>query len=349
MGLAGGLSGAASGAGLGTALLPGVGTAIGAIGGGLLGLFGGGDNPAPTSPVTPEMIAAANGQVGATQQQQAAFLQALQAQGGLQNQSNIYNQLGGIVDGTGPNPAMAALHQATSQNVANQAALMAGARGASTNAGLIARQAAQQGGAIQQQAVGQGATLQAQQALGALGQQGNIAGQQVGNQLTVQQQVAQNALGNQSTLLGLNSQFNAPLAQGQQAYDQKLVGGLLNGGAVAAAGLAGGKPKVNPNDPSVSGLAPGQAGPSAAYMAEGGMIEADGKENTFDFEHIEKFLHGGKVDGKASVKGDSVKNDKVHALLSPGEVVIPRSVMQSADPAGESAKFVQAIMARKHR
>lgn len=36
---------------------------------------------------------------------------------------------------------------------------------------------------------------------------------------------------------------------------------------------------------------------------------------------------GGVVPGKATVKGDSVKNDKVPALLSPGEAVIPRTVM----------------------
>lgn len=349
MGLAGGLSGAATGAGLGTALAPGIGTAIGAIGGGLAGLFGGGDSAAPVSPVTPEMIAAANGQVNSTAAQQQAFLQAIAAQGGLQNQSNVYNQLGGIVNGTGPNPAQAALAQATSQNVANQAALMAGQRGASTNAGLVARQAAQQGGALQQQAVGQGATLQAQQALSALGQQGQIAGQQVGNQLNVQQQVAGNALANQGTLLGNNTSFNQPLALGQQQYDQKLVGGLLNGGGAAITALTDAFKSKPPAD---TGLIPGQAGPGKQYMAEGGMV-GDKKENysddTYDLSHIEKFLHGGKVEGKAEVKGNSVKNDKVHALLSPGEVVVPRSVMQSEDPVSNAAKFVQAILARKHR
>lgn len=344
MGLAGGLSGAASGAGIGTAIAPGIGTAIGAIGGGLLGLFGGGDSPAPTSPVTPEMIAAANGQVNSTQAQQQAFLQALQAQGGIQNQSNVYNQLGGIVDGTGPNPALAQLQAQTGNNVAQQAALMAGQRGSSANAGLIARQAAQQGANIQQQAVGQGATLQAQQALSALGQQGQIAGQQVGNQLNVQQQLAGNALSNQSSLLGNNTQFNAPLAQQDQKFNQNLVGGVLSGGGAAVTGLINGFKSPKPD----TGLGAGQAGPSKEFMAEGGMV-GDKKENTegMDFSHIEKFLHGGKVEGKAQVKGDSVQNDKVHALLSPGEIVIPRSVLQSKDPVSASAQFVQAIMARK--
>jgi len=40
-----------------------------------------------------------------------------------------------------------------------------------------------------------------------------------------------------------------------------------------------------------------------------------------------KFNQGGSVPGKASVAGDSPLNDRILALLSPGEEVIPRSVM----------------------
>ena len=52
------------------------------------------------------------------------------------------------------------------------------------------------------------------------------------------------------------------------------------------------------------------------------------------------FAEGGTVPGKANVMGDSSKNDTVPALLSPGEVVIPRSKMQ--DPA--NARLIAAIM-----
>lgn len=55
---------------------------------------------------------------------------------------------------------------------------------------------------------------------------------------------------------------------------------------------------------------------------------------------------GGHVPGKATVKGDSLKNDTVPAMLSPGEVVIPRSVMSSQDPASGAAKFVEAVLAK---
>ncbi len=63
--------------------------------------------------------------------QQQAFLNALQP-GGLQaaqSQQNLLSQLGDQSQGLGPNPAMAQLNQSTGQNVANQAALMAGQRG----------------------------------------------------------------------------------------------------------------------------------------------------------------------------------------------------------------------------
>lgn len=115
------------------------------------------------------------------------------------------DQLRGIANGTGPNPAQAMLNQATGQNVANQAALMAGQRGAGANVGLIARQAGQQGAGIQQNAAGQGATMQAQQQLNAINglsgvEQGmtgtNTALGQIGSGLTGATQTGISNLGN---------------------------------------------------------------------------------------------------------------------------------------------------------
>lgn len=51
--------------------------------------------------------------------------------------------------------------------------------------------------------------------------------------------------------------------------------------------------------------------------------------------------HGGHVPGKPLVKGDSYKNDIVSAKLSPGEFVVPRSVMQSEDPAENAKKMIE--------
>lgn len=125
---------------------------------------------------------------------------------GLQNtyasQGNTLDQLQGIANGTGPNPAQAALNQATGQNVANQAALMAGQRGAGANVGLMARQASQQGAATQQQAAGQSATMQAQQQLNAIGAMG-----------AQQQAMGATAQGLAGIGAGLTSQQQAALAQ----------------------------------------------------------------------------------------------------------------------------------------
>jgi len=72
------------------------------------------------------------------------------------------------------------------------------------------------------------------------------------------------------------------------------------------------------------------SGAASPMMANGGSI----------------FTADGGVPGEASVKGDSKKNDKVPAMLSPGEIVIPRSIAQSPDAAKKSHDFVQHLMQR---
>lgn len=52
---------------------------------------------------------------------------------------------------------------------------------------------------------------------------------------------------------------------------------------------------------------------------------------------------------KAVKKGNSYDNDKVPAMLSEGEIVIPRSVMQGKDPVRGAADFVAKVMAKKGR
>lgn len=171
-------------------------------------------------------IANQSGALGAQQQL------AAQQQATAQQYQNIAN-------GTGPNPAQAALNNATGQNVANQAALMAGQRGAGANVGLLARQAAMQGANTQQQAIGQSAEMQAQQqiaGLSGLAQQqqaiggtnqsvAGIAGQQLAAQQAQQQALAAQAaqqVGMQQA--GVNAQAGqaAALVAQQQAQQQAL-------------------------------------------------------------------------------------------------------------------------------
>lgn len=53
---------------------------------------------------------------------------------------------------------------------------------------------------------------------------------------------------------------------------------------------------------------------------------------------------GGKVPGKAKKSGDHPANDTVHAMLSPGEIVIPRSLVDDPERA---KKFIEQIKGRK--
>ena len=176
----------------------------------------------------------------------------------LAQQQGLASQLQNEANGNGPNPAQAALAQSTGQNVANQGALMASQRGASSNTGLIARQAAQQGAATQQQAVGQGATLQAQQQLAA---QSALANQQAQEQSVAANQIAAqgqgaNAYSNaaqneQGVLQGANTSYNnagvsmqgninntnASTAAANQNQSGNIFGAITNAGSALTGGL----------------------------------------------------------------------------------------------------------------
>lgn len=283
-------------------------------------------------------------------QQQQAFMQALQGQNGIQNQSDVYNMLAMQAAGQGPNPAQMALNNATGQNVANQAALMAGQRGANANAGLIARQAAMQGGAIQQQAAGQGALMQAQQQQAAMNAMGGIAGQQVQNLGGATNAYSQSALAQQQNLLNsISNQNDARVRaaggvdsvnQANAKAENAATGSMIN----AAGGMMGTMATKSPTTPTTpkydySG-ADGMGG-GIKQLAHGGAVSS-GPQSALG--KALALQGGGKVPGQAKVAGDSLKNDTVDAKLSPGEIVLPRTVVQKGPKA--AAEFVAAIQAR---
>ncbi len=278
--------------------------------------------------------------------QQQAFVNALAAQNGIQNQSSVYNQLAGVAAGTGPNPAQAMLSQATGANVANQAALMAGQRGAGGNVGLMARQAAQQGAGIQQNAAGQAAVMQANQQMNALNQMGGMANQQVGQQQQALMGYNQAAQGMQQNLLGaaggMNNanvamqgninNANAGIAAQNAQSQSNLFGGLLSAAGTVVGGIYGGPM--------------GAAAGGSLGGALGGQLDGMGEDNSsaqLGGSTMNAFS-GGKVPGQAPIKGDSPKNDVVPATLSPGEIVIPRSILQSPDPVAAAAHFVHQTL-----
>lgn len=337
-----------------------------------LGLGGQGSGFQATNATNPAQLTAAYNQTQQGQQQYQQFLQALQAQNGVQNQSNVYNQLQQVANGQGPNPAQAQLAQATGANVANQAALMAGQRGAGANAGLLARQAAQQGAATQQNAAGQAATLQAQQSLGALNQLSGLSTQQVAQQQGAIQGINQNALQGQQNLIGAQNNTNATNAQVQASAAQNggLLGGILGGGGTgltsAAKGIGSLFGAAGGEVPDMPGYAEGGShDPQANYAMPGKTIDDSGPKSfvgrhmlgmTDAVHGMQGMADGGQyfhdrsdvVPGHAQVKGDSLKNDTVNAKLSPGEIVIPRHITQGEDAPAKAAAFVNAILAKHH-
>lgn len=345
------LGGAATGAALGS-VVPGIGTAVGAVGGALVGglssLFGSSSTPPQlpniVDPVTGAQITDANGTVVANQQQLDSYNQTLASQNGAQNQSDVYNKEGQIAAGEGPNPALAQLNQTTGTNVANQAALMAGQRGASANTGLIAREAAQQGAATQQQAVGQAATNESTQQLNALGAQAGIAGQQVNELQTGLATASGNALTNQNQILGAQGNYNSALTGGQASVNsantptnvgtQNEVYGLANGAlAGASAQAVKGSAPAAPAAPAASQPAStttaGQSLNTATYAAHGGEIHgrdrmAQGGHPSFVAQYLDgqvampRMASGGRVPAVVSPKEIYLNPHQVREVVERG-------------------------------
>ncbi len=266
-------------------------------------------------------------QGGLTAQQN--LLNALSAQGGIANQSNVYNQLQGIANGTGPNPALAQLAQTTGQNVAAQGALMAGQRGAASNVGLIARQAAQQGAATQQQAVGQGATLAAQQELNAINSSGNIANEQVQQQGQATSGLNTAAQNEQNILQGANSNLNTANVSSQSNLNN-VSGQIAQGNQQATNSLIGG---------ALGGLS------GSSILAKGGLVGKDGRKVIAVTIHPNGEIHhyegGGMVDfqngGYSSIISAGAPN--IGSMASTNEAIQMGSGKQSGS--GNAAKKAQ--------
>jgi hypothetical protein len=209
-----------------------------------------------------------------------------------------------------------------------------------------------QGANIQQDAAGQAATMQAQQQLAAQQQMAQIAQNQVGNQIQSTGGLNQYSQGaHQNIMQALGAQNNAHVTETKNFNDANAERAKQQGGALAGLGGA-----LEAALPLAAGIFTGGAATplvSAAMASVDGAMRnaAHGGEILPNGPRSKTAAHcmkaGGTVPGKAKVAGDSLKNDVVSAKLSPGEVVIPRSVMNSADPAAAAAKFVAAIMARK--
>ena len=211
---------------------------------------------------------------------------------------------------------------------------------ADLNAGLINEQQAN----LNQQAAGQAATQAAQQQLGSENLLGNVlANQQSGNLglLTgaggLQNQQNSNAISNNQGTNQINQATAAQNAGFQQQANQSAFGaasGLLGGLANAAGGFAG-----------LGGFGGGGGGGVTNAMSAG--MDPDQYSNgglVHPALMAAMKAKGGRVPGKAQTAGNSPRNDTVPALLSPGEIVVPRTVAH--DPVA-AKEFVRAII--EHR
>lgn len=274
--------------------------------------------------------------------------------------NSLAEQLKQQAAGQGPNLANQQLQNATGQNVSNQAALMAGQRGASSNVGLMGRQIANQGANIQQQAAGQSAENVLKQQMMAQSQLQNVYGTQgqLANQnyATTQGQVtANNQMGMEQA--GQNAAANRGLIGGVASAGAKLLG-LAEGGQIpqpTAYGTEGGwgfnfVSGVKPKDPMAGATditpkkmqAPQQV--PVMMAAHGGMLPFTPHD----------YRQGGTVQAQspqqhAMVSGNSYKNDKIPGMLSEGEVVLPREITMSPNAPRLAADFMSQVMQGKHK
>jgi hypothetical protein len=139
----------------------------------------------------------------------------------------------------------------------------------------------------------------------------------------VPETVFQNNLGKANAIAGVNQQ-QANQATNAGKQNAGLISGLIGTGATLMA------PQLAPVMAASQAGTGYQNGPPASA-------------NTQQYAPA-GYDHGGKIPGHPMVPGDSPKNDFVHAMLSPGEVVLPRSV--ASNPSG-AKDFVQHLMSQR--
>lgn len=245
-----------------------------------------------------------------------------------QGQDQLAGMLTAQAQGQGQSAAQQQLQAATDRTAAQAAGAIASQRG--INPALAARMVLQQQAQANQQAAGQSAALRLQEQQGAQaalaqalqaqrGQDIALLGTSGGLQQGQNQVAAQNHQQTQATNASVATanqqaamqaqQINAGVAQQNANVNSQLAVG-------AAGGLMGGA---------------GVVATKLFGLSRGGEIDEA----------------GGAVPGRARVAGDHPANDTVPALLSPGEIVLPRTVAQAPDAPDRAAEFVEAIKRMK--
>lgn len=231
--------------------------------------------------------------------------------------------------GNAPSVAQNQLNQTTGQNINRAAAMAASSKG--VDPAIAAKMAIDAGANANQEAAGQAATLRANETTQAAGQLGQAIGNSTNANLN-----AFNTLTNANTAQNKNRIENLAQAQGINA---KVEGQNVSGNQGILGGMMGGM------------------GSAMSMFADGGEVDDlsyadDALKSALETKPVPEKKSGGissllpmlamLADG-GLVPGDSPKNDIVPARLSPGEIVLPRSVTQSPDAAEKAKSFVEAI------
>lgn len=287
------------------------------------------------------------------------------------------SQLEDLAAGRGPSPA-AAMYQKQAEDIGNrEAGLMRSARGISP--GTAARTAGEMGAEAMRQASAGSAIMQQQQQLdaqrrlaelsaAAARQNTGIEGQLVGGIMQGAGGVLAGPLGawaGRALAPAVTGGYGGDTASGGDWYMQHAGAGMADGGTVQPPEKPVERPLPDVAPPWYEGetakkehaqkaaeeAAPVEAAPTT-HKATGGTI------SMYDYLGLNKpahlarggmpvFMSDGTVPGKAEVAGDSEKNDVVDAKLSPGEIVIPRSIAKSPNAPEEAAAFVAHLMRRQ--
>jgi hypothetical protein len=265
------------------------------------------------------------------------YVRSLQAQGNNLNQyanngaqaltagqqQNYITQLNQQAQGNGPSVARALMNNAMQTNAANTNAAAAAQHGA--NAALAQRNALLANQQANQQAAATGMIGANQEQLNAQNLIGsnlaNMRSQDIQNSMGFNQLnqgyqgLANQAVGNAMNAQTQTNQTNMEAQKANQAASGGLFGGLVSGVGTALTG---------------SGLL-------------GGGLQ---KAATAVFDNKANHYAGGFIPGRNQVPGDSPRNDTVPAMLSPGEIVVPRS---QSDTKTEARDFINHLFSSKSK
>lgn len=255
--------------------------------------------------------------------------------------------------GTGGPSAAQLQMQAGVDQASNQAMGVAAAQRGMSPA-LAARQAQQAGAQMSQQANQQAGILRAQEQLNAQ--------QSAGSMLASQRNARMQAAGINAQ--GFENAADRSAGAFKSAGSAFMTGGMAHGGIVpgyAEGGMVG--PQGRPDFLNALAVSIGQnvgqqmSNPSRSQGADlrglgdrvstymdsgtGGGSAAGAPSSLAQALSPVALSNGGAVPGHAKIAGDSVENDTVPTMLSPGEIVVPRTV--AAKSPEEITQFIMAL------